>query len=324
MQATRIAAFMKKAQRAAEDARLTRLGPADGSTQPRPQRATGVLVNATDRALMPPAGVGLCWLVAGICCAALLAGCGGSTANHSQAVRPAARYLAGRRAGTQSRASRRERRSPSAHRVLGGIIPDRLPTRRHVVALTFDAGGDDAGAPKILSVLARTGVAATFFMTGRWADLYPRWAKRIAGRYGIGNHTFDHTDLLRLPLQAVRSEVLATQKAIRRVTGRPPIPLFRFPYGSSNAATLALVNRLGYTAVGWTVDTLGWEGTALGQSSGSVIARALTHLEPGEIVLMHVGANPNDHSTLDADALARVIGSIRARGYTLVTVARYL
>jgi peptidoglycan/xylan/chitin deacetylase (PgdA/CDA1 family) len=209
-------------------------------------------------------------------------------------------------------------------RVLVGQIPDRLPTSRHVVALTFDAGADNAGAPKILSALARTGVPATFFMTGRWAELYPQWARRIAARYPIGNHTFDHQDLLGLPLQSVGGEVLRAAAAINRATGHPPVPLFRFPYGSSDASTLAVVNRLGYTAVGWTVDTLGWEGTSMGQSVNSVLSRAIEHLQPGEIILMHVGANPTDHSTLDADALEKIIDAVRARGYQLVTVPTYL
>ena len=194
---------------------------------------------------------------------------------------------------------------------------------RNVVALTFDAGADDAGAPKILAALASAGVTATFFMTGRWAQLYPQWASRIAARYPIGNHTFDHQDLLSLTLQGVRSELLMARAAIQHATGRPPVALFRFPYGSSSASTLALVNQLGYTAVGWTVDTLGWEGTSLGQSSDSVTTRALAHLQPGEIILMHVGANPHDHSTLDADALLGIISAIRARGYQFGTLNDY-
>ncbi len=209
------------------------------------------------------------------------------------------------------------------HRVLVGQIPDRIPTSHHVVALTFDAGADNVGAPRILSVLARTGATATFFMTGRWAELYPQWARRIAARYPIANHTYDHTDLLRLSLQGVRNEVLGAMAAISRLTGRPPVPLFRFPYGSSNASALGVVNHLGYTAVGWTVDTLGWEGTSMGQSVESVIARAVGHLEPGEIVLMHVGSNGVDHSTLDAHALAAIIAAVRARGYKLVTLPQY-
>lgn len=160
-------------------------------------------------------------------------------------------------------------------------------------------------------------------MTGRWAELYPRWAGRIAARYPIGNHTFDHRDLLSLTPQAVRRELLTARAAIRRATGRPSVALFRFPYGSSSPSTLALVNQLGYTAVGWTVDTIGWEGTSLGQSLATVTSRALSHLQPGEIVLMHVGANPQDHSTLDADALPGIISAIRVRGYQFVTLNEY-
>ncbi len=214
-------------------------------------------------------------------------------------------------------------REAQTHRVLIGQIPDRLPTRRHLVALTFDAGADNAGAPKILAALARTRATATFFMTGRWAHLYPRWARRIAARYPIGNHTFDHQDLLRLTLSGVSREVLMASAAIHQATGRPPVALFRFPYGSSGPSTLALVNRLGYTAIGWSVDTLGWEGTSLGQSIASVTSHALAHLQPGEIILMHVGANPDDHSTLDADALPGIISAIRARGFRFVTLSDY-
>lgn len=212
---------------------------------------------------------------------------------------------------------------PRPRPVLSGVIPDRLPTGRHVVALTFDAGADNAGAPKILAALARADVSATFFMTGRWAQLYPAWARRIAARYPIGNHTFDHQDLLGLTLSGARGEVVMAKSAIERAIGRPPVALFRFPYGSSSASTLAVVNHLGYTAVGWTIDTLGWEGTSMGQSVASVTSRALGHLQPGEIILMHVGANPHDQSTLDADALPAIIGGIRARGYGFVALDQY-
>jgi peptidoglycan/xylan/chitin deacetylase (PgdA/CDA1 family) len=212
----------------------------------------------------------------------------------------------------------------AVHRMLAGQIPDRLATSRRVVALTFDAGADDGGAPKILAALGRARVPATFFMTGRWAKLYVPWARRIAARYPVGDHTYDHQDLLRLPLQSVPGEVLKAAAAIKHATGRPPVRLFRFPYGSSDPRRLTLVNQLGFTVVGWTVDTLGWEGTSLGQSVDSVFMRALSHLAPGEIILMHVGANPTDHSTLDADALPRIIAAIRARGYRFVTVPPYM
>jgi peptidoglycan/xylan/chitin deacetylase (PgdA/CDA1 family) len=259
-------------------------------------------------------------------CLIVLIGCGGSQTTRTQQQRgrtstPTSVHSTTLRTTPHSQPT--QAKATAVDRVLAGQIPDRLPTARRVVALTFDAGADNAGAPKILAALAQANVTATFFMTGRWAELYPQLARRIVARYPIGNHTFDHHDLLGLTLPAVRRELLMARSAIRHATGSPPIALFRFPYGSSSASTLALANHLGYTAVGWTVDTLGWEGTSMGQSLASVTSRALIHMQPGEIILMHVGANPHDHSTLDADALPGIIRAIRARGYQFVTLNQY-
>jgi peptidoglycan/xylan/chitin deacetylase (PgdA/CDA1 family) len=46
----------------------------------------------------------------------------------------------------------------------------------------------------------------------------------------------------------------------------------------------------------------------------------LATLQPGQIVLMHVGANPDDGSTLDAAALPTLIAELRDRGYGFVTL----
>jgi peptidoglycan-N-acetylglucosamine deacetylase len=80
------------------------------------------------------------------------------------------------------------------------------------------------------------------------------------------------------------------------------------------------VNNRCYVAVRWTVDTLGWQGTSGGRSVASVVERVRQGLRPGAIILMHIGANPNDGSTLDADALGQVITLIRSQGYRLRTL----
>ncbi len=77
------------------------------------------------------------------------------------------------------------------------------------------------------------------------------------------------------------------------MTGASPAPLFTFPYGDVGARTIAVANRAGYVPVRWTVDTLGWEGTAGHISVGVVAAWVLAALRLGEIVLMRVGSNPS-------------------------------
>jgi peptidoglycan/xylan/chitin deacetylase (PgdA/CDA1 family) len=123
---------------------------------------------------------------------------------------------------------------------------------------------------------------------------------------------------------AVRREITTTQAGIIAATGRDPRPLFRFPYGVSDPRTIRIVNDLGYGAFRWTIDTLGWKGTSGGQSTATVLRRVLSGLRPGAIMLLHVGANPDDGSTLDADALPTLISQLRARGYGFVTVSPYL
>jgi peptidoglycan/xylan/chitin deacetylase (PgdA/CDA1 family) len=72
--------------------------------------------------------------------------------------------------------------------------------------------------------------------------------------------------------------------------------------------------------VRWTVDTLGWQGTTGGGSAQRVVQRTIEALQPGEIVLMHIGSHPDDRSTLDAEALPDVIAAVRARGYEFVSL----
>ena len=103
------------------------------------------------------------------------------------------------------------------------------------------------------------------------------------------------------------------------MTGADPWPWFRFPYGDYSAHAISVVNGAGFVPVGWTVDTLGWKGTSGGITAQTVLNRVLGSLRPGQIVLMHCGSNPDDHSALDAAALPSVIQALQVRGYAFVT-----
>jgi peptidoglycan/xylan/chitin deacetylase (PgdA/CDA1 family) len=195
-----------------------------------------------------------------------------------------------------------------------------IPTSRHVVALTFDAGANDAGVASIVSTLRRTGTPATFFLTGTWVTSYPAQARTVGQQFRVGDHSVTHPHFTQLSAARIRAEVLDAAATIRAGCGQNPAPLFRFPFGDRDARTIAAVNALGYIPIGWTVDTLGWQGTSEGRSVASVVARVLGNAQPGEIVLMHVGSHPTDRSTLDADALPQVIARLHALGYTFVTL----
>ncbi|MDP9883153.1 peptidoglycan/xylan/chitin deacetylase (PgdA/CDA1 family) [Sinomonas atrocyanea] len=207
---------------------------------------------------------------------------------------------------------------PSA---LMGVDLERIPTSRRVVALTFDAGANNAAVRSILNTLAANGVPATFFLTGAWANLFRSDVSAIvAAGHTVGNHSMTHPYFTALTDAQIAAEVGNAQSAIVGA-GADPRPFFRFPYGDRNARTIADVNAAGYAAIRWTVDTLGWEGTVGGtRGPDFVLQRVMAAAQPGEIVLMHLGSNPDDGSTLDAAALPAVIAQLRAAGYGFVTL----
>jgi peptidoglycan/xylan/chitin deacetylase (PgdA/CDA1 family) len=203
---------------------------------------------------------------------------------------------------------------------LAGQDVEVVPGAGASVALTFDAGANSAGLPSILQTLAGAGVRGTFFLTGSWAAANPAGvAAIVAGGHRVGNHSQTHPDFTGLPDTAIGDQVRTAEQTIT-AAGADPRPLFRFPFGARDGRTIAAVNNLGYVPVRWSVDTLGWKGTSGGVTAQQVVDRALSALQPGEIVLMHIGSNPTDGSTLDADALPGMIERMRQAGYGFITL----
>lgn len=198
---------------------------------------------------------------------------------------------------------------------------DRLATAKHVVALTLDAGGNADSARRAFAELRRADVPVTFFLTGRWVTLHPVLARDI-GRdplWHVGDHTVDHSSMPTLPSARARWEVVEARREIEERTGLDPKPLFRFPYGAETPALDGLVEALGFRVVRWSIDSLGWRGPGF-ESTAALVRRVVAGLQPGAIILMHIGSSGG--GTLDTDALAGVIRAVEARGYRFVALPR--
>jgi peptidoglycan/xylan/chitin deacetylase (PgdA/CDA1 family) len=195
-------------------------------------------------------------------------------------------------------------------------------TSRREIALTFDAGSSDAALSRILTTLRQAEVPATFFLTGDFARTYPDGVADIAeSGFRLGNHSDHHEHYPDLTDEQIRADLARAEAAIVSAAGSPAAPLFRFPFGDRTDADIRAVNDNGYACVRWTVDSLGWQGHEGGMTAEMVTQRVLDASRPGAIVLMHVGAHPDDGTTLDADALPAVIAGLRQRGYDFVDLS---
>lgn len=191
-----------------------------------------------------------------------------------------------------------------------------------MAALTFDGGSSDAAVSSILATLERYDAPATFFVTGAFARSYPDSVRAMArAGHPVGNHSDTHLAYPELTNAQIFADLAAAESAITELTERPARPLFRFPYGARTDADIDVVNDAGYLPVRWTVDSLGWRATSGGLDVSAVSERVLSRSVPGQIVLLHVGAHPDDGTTLDADALPAIIEGLRGRGYELIDLA---
>ncbi|MFI8854557.1 polysaccharide deacetylase family protein [Streptomyces sp. 891-h] len=202
---------------------------------------------------------------------------------------------------------------PAAHPPVRTHAETRLPSLhgRHVMALTFDDGPHPEHTPRLLEVLRRHGVQATFFVVGQNAAAFPGLLHAIAADgHVVGNHSYTHRQLPRLPSTEVRSELSRTSELIDRVVGTPP-RWCRAPYGDWHPPSLKICSDLGMEPMGWSLDTRDWArpGTA------SIVRAVTEDAFPGAIVLQHDGGGPRQQTVAAVD---RYLPLLQERGFTCV------
>ncbi len=182
------------------------------------------------------------------------------------------------------------------------------------VALTFDDGPSPQDSPRILAVLRRLHVRATFFVIGYLVDWFPEVvAREHAAGMAIGNHTYNHPEVPpfnQLPRRLLEDEIALGAQSLARVgiTTR----LLRPPAGSSSAAVVQAAEAAGERVVLWSVDPTDWRSDL---TAGEIKRRVLSAVRPGSIVILHDGGG-NRSETIAA--LPGIIKGIRHRHLRLV------
>lgn len=185
-----------------------------------------------------------------------------------------------------------------------------------VVALTFDDGYSPSNCAKILDVLERRHVAATFFPYAWAVGAAPAFWRRVAAAgYPIANHTTSHPDMTRLSLAEATSQITRARRAIEKITGHEMIRVFRPPYGAWNKTVIEAARDAGFpTVLLWDVDTRDWSRSA----TSSSVLRAALRGGKGSVILMHCGPS------VTPAILDKVISGYQKRGFGFVTVPQLL
>jgi peptidoglycan/xylan/chitin deacetylase (PgdA/CDA1 family) len=193
------------------------------------------------------------------------------------------------------------------------IVRTRPDPRQKLIALTFDDGPWPGQTDKIVSILEKKGVHATFFMVGVRVKAHPELAAKVeaAGNL-VGSHTLGHRDLTKSSPKEIERQIVGGAREIQKATGVSPI-WFRPPYGAINAKVWKQVRTSKMRVALWTVDTRDW--TRPGDKT--VLRRATRGVRKGAIILMHDGG-VNRRQTIRT--LPRIIDIFKKRGYVFVTL----
>ena len=180
--------------------------------------------------------------------------------------------------------------------------------KRPMLALTFDDGPGEY-TQELLDCLEENNAHATFFMLGQNVSVYPDAPKRML-EIGceIGSHSWDHTQLTTIDLDAVAKQFSDTDNALIEACGQAA-SVARAPYGDGNTD---IYNTVAKPFFMWSLDTEDWRLMDADADYDAVMNGDLTD---GSIILMHDIHQPS------VQAAIRFIPELVAKGYKLVTVS---
>jgi peptidoglycan-N-acetylglucosamine deacetylase len=191
--------------------------------------------------------------------------------------------------------------------------PLRLPRE---VALTFDDGPSPTYTPKVLAILRRFHVPATFFVVGIHAQRYPDLVRdEVRAGMAIGDHSWDHPNwppFAKLGSTRINDEIRQTEDYLLPlgvVTG-----LFRPPGGSFSPVVIRAAQAVDDRVVLWDVDPKDWMP---GRSWKGIVQNVAANVHAGSIVELHDGGG-NRSATVRA--LPGIIRAIEAKHLQLVAI----
>ena len=186
------------------------------------------------------------------------------------------------------------------------------------LALTFDDGPNDPHTLKLLDVLAKHNVPATFFMIGRYVRERPEIARAVAAAgHVVGNHTFTHPLLIFQSEAQTRVELTNCRQALENAVGAHS-NLFRPPFGGRRPATLRIARGLGLETVMWNVTGYDWSAPP----ASEIEKKVARQIRGGDVILLHDGG----HKAMGADRAQTVVATdnlirrYKNQGYEFVTV----
>ncbi|NOU93381.1 polysaccharide deacetylase family protein [Paenibacillus sp. LMG 31456] len=182
-----------------------------------------------------------------------------------------------------------------------------------MVSLMINVAWGEQYLPKMLSILEKENVRATFFFDGSWLKKNIPTAQIIKDKgHELSNHAYSHKNMSQISRDQAYQEIFKTQQLLEKELGVVNV-LFAPPSGDFNQATVDIARQQKLKTILWTLDTVDWQKP----SPSTIVNKISARIEPGSLVLMH----PTSSSS---EALERMIKVIKNKGLQLGTVSEVI
>lgn len=134
------------------------------------------------------------------------------------------------------------------------------------ISISFDAawGADDTD--RLIEILGKYNVKATFFLVGQWVDTYPEEVRKLAeAGHEVMNHSDTHPYFTKCSTESILKEIETCNDKIEALTGVRPT-LIRCPYGDYDDHVINAVRSLGMEPIQWSIDSLDWKESSTAAS----------------------------------------------------------
>jgi peptidoglycan/xylan/chitin deacetylase (PgdA/CDA1 family) len=197
-----------------------------------------------------------------------------------------------------------------------------LPPSSRQIALTYDDGPNDPHTLRLLDVLAKHGVPATFFLIGKYVQQRPDLVRSIVqAGHTVGNHTFTHPFLTFHSNQEIARQLTQCRSALKAAIGAHS-NLFRPPFGARRPAVLRIARSLGLEPVMWNVTGYDWTAPP----AATIEQKVSRKIRGGDVILLHDGG----HKQFGADrsqtviATDRLLTRYKSEGFEFVTIPQMM
>lgn len=195
------------------------------------------------------------------------------------------------------------------------------------LALTYDDGPNDPHTLRLLEVLAKHNVGATFFLIGRYVRQRPDIVQELVkAGHVVGNHSFAHPLLIFKSPAQIRKELSDCRSAIQDAVGEAfaetAANLFRPPFGGRRPEVLRIARELHLTPIMWNVTGYDWNAPP----AEAIEKKVTSQIRGGDVILLHDGG----HKEMGADrsqtvaATDHLIARYKSEGYGFVTIPQML